>query len=231
MSQKVLKIGHRGAMGHEPENTLASVKKALELGVHMIEVDVHRSKDGHMMVIHDETLKRTTNGRGYVAKKTLAQLTRLDAGNGERIPTLVDVLDCIDKKAMVNVELKGKRTIRPVLRIIDHFVQEKGWSYDQFILSTMTRSRLKKLVKAKPKVKIGALLGYRPNGFLKFAQKCGAYSVHVRLRHFYPPLVKQAHALGLQVYVWTVNEKDSIERVVKMGADGIFSDYPDRIPV
>ena len=228
-AQKVVRIGHRGAMGHAPENTLASIRKALELGVDMIEFDVHRSQDGHILVIHDATLKRTTNGSGYVRKKTLEELQRLDAGNGEKIPTLVEALDCIDKKVQVNIELKGKRTIRPVLRIIDHFVREKGWTYEQFLISTMTRSRLKKVFKAKPKVRIGALLGYRPYGFIKFARKIGAYSLHVRLRYLHPKFLAKAHKYGFKVFVWTVNQQDSIDRLKQMGVDGIFSDYPERI--
>ncbi len=98
-------FGHRGARGHEPENTLRSVRQALELGANGIEVDVHPA-DGRLVVIHDDTLNRTTNGAGLVAEKTFSYLRSLDAGQGERIPTLEEVFDVVNRRAVINVELK-----------------------------------------------------------------------------------------------------------------------------
>src|SRR3954464_9724202 len=99
----LLCIGHRGACGHEPENTLRSVRRALELGAHGIEIDVY-FVDGEIIVIHDAKLERTTNGKGYVARKSLAYLRSLDAGKGERIPTLRQVFDTVDRRAFINIE-------------------------------------------------------------------------------------------------------------------------------
>src|ERR1700691_2371330 len=99
----MLVIAHRGASGYEPENTLASFKKALEIGVDGIELDVHLSKDGNVMVIHDSWVNRTTNGIGRVENKTLKELQKLDAGNGEKIPTLQEVLDVINRKVLINI--------------------------------------------------------------------------------------------------------------------------------
>ena len=229
MSQDIVRIGHRGAAGHAPENTLASFQKAIELGVDMVELDVHRTRDKQIVVIHDEKVDRTTNGRGYVNKKTLKELKDLTVEGSEKIPTLAEVLEFLDHRVKVNIELKGKRTIKPVLKIIKRFVQNDGWEYDDFIISTMTRSRLKKVVKAKPKVKVGALLGYRPLGFLSFAARQKVFSIHVHERFLHSKLVQKAHKRGMKVYVWTVNEKDAIKRAVAMGVDGIFSDYPDRL--
>src|SRR5437868_4519466 len=105
---RVWVVGHRGAMGHCPENTFASFERGLQLGADWIEMDVHLSRDGALIVIHDETLDRTTNGRGYVKDHTLAELKRLDAGNGERIPTLHEVLDWAkNRKAILDIEIKN----------------------------------------------------------------------------------------------------------------------------
>ena len=114
----MIRIGHRGAMGYEPENTLRSFKKALALKVDMIEFDVYVCKTGEVVVIHDDKVDRTTNGKGYVVQKTLQELTSLDAGKGEKIPLLEEALDCINKKVQVNIELKGEGTAEPVYKII-----------------------------------------------------------------------------------------------------------------
>jgi len=112
-NQRLFCFGHRGARGHEPENTLRSVRKALELGADGIEVDVY-FVDGRLMVIHDDTLNRTTNGKGPVAGRTFAELRALDAGKGERIPTLAEVFDAVNHRAVINMELKGPGTAAPV---------------------------------------------------------------------------------------------------------------------
>lgn len=229
MMEQFLKIGHRGAQGYAPENTLKSIRKAIDLGVDMIEIDVHACRSGEIIVIHDEKLERTTSGSGLVRKKPLAYIKTLDAGEGERVPTLEEVLNVIDKRVALNIELKGKFTLKPVLKIIDHYVHTKGWTYEHFIVSTFMRKKLKRLAKLHPKVRMGALLSYHPFGFIKFAKKIKAYSVHLNLNVTDPKIVAAAKKLGMKVYVWTVNEPQDIELLKKMGVDGIFSDYPDRI--
>ncbi len=112
----MLCIGHRGAAGLEPENTLRSVRRALEVGADGIEIDVH-CLDGELVVIHDHSLNRTTNGAGALRHHTLAEARQLDAGKGERIPFLREVLDLVDRRALVNIELKGARTAAPQVRI------------------------------------------------------------------------------------------------------------------
>lgn len=229
MDRKLLLIGHRGAKGIYPENTLGSVQRAIDSGADMVEIDVHASADGKIVVIHDERLERTTNGTGYVSRKPLSYLKQLDAGQGEPIPTLREVLDLIDRRVAVNVELKGHGTLGPVLHILGEYVSRHGWDHDQFIVSTFTRKHLKRLAKHYPKVRIGALLAYRPWGFVPFARSIGAHSVHLNLRVTSPYLVREAQRAGLQVYVWTVNEPGDRERMREYGVDGIFTDYPDRL--
>jgi len=110
-----LKIGHRGAMGYEPENTLRSFKKALDLKVDMIELDVYVCKSDELIVIHDDKVDRTTNGQGYVVNKTFEELRTLDAGKNEKIPTLSEVLNLVNRKAKLNIELKGKKNCQTSL--------------------------------------------------------------------------------------------------------------------
>ncbi len=120
----MLKIGHRGAMGYAPENTLGSFAKALELGVDGIELDVHVCKSGEVVVIHDERVDRTTNGKGQVKEMTLKELKELDAGKGERIPTLEEVLDFVDRRAFIDIELKAEGIGNSVADIVRKYIQE-----------------------------------------------------------------------------------------------------------
>jgi len=128
-----LKIGHRGAKGLEPENTLRSFSKAIDFKVDMIELDVRLTKDKKVVVIHGDKLDRTTNGRGRVKEKDLEEIKKLSAGKGERIPTLEETLDLIDKRVKVNIELKGKKIAESVSKIIDKYVKNKKWSPGLFL--------------------------------------------------------------------------------------------------
>jgi glycerophosphoryl diester phosphodiesterase len=229
MDKDFLKIGHRGARGHEPENTLLSFKKALELGVDMIELDVYTLKDGHTVVFHDDELGRTTNGEGLLIGKTFEEIKKLDAGKGEKVPMLEEVLDLVDKKTQVNIELKGEDTAQPVARIVEKYVQEKGWSYDDFLVSSFNHRELKEFKDLKPEVKIGMLISDVSPDYSQLAENLGAYSINVNKEFVTRELVNDVHEKGLKVFVWTVNNKDEIRRIKLLGVDGIFSDYPDRL--
>src|SRR5688572_11377286 len=126
---KILNIGHRGAKGHLPENTLASFQKAIDLGVDGIELDVHLSKDGEILVIHDETIDRTTNGKAIVKQHSLDVLKTYRIDHQFEIPTLAEVFDLVNRKCLVNVELKVGETAKPVVDLIEKYVLEKGWEY------------------------------------------------------------------------------------------------------
>jgi len=225
----IIRIGHRGACGYEPENTLLSFKKALELNVDMIELDVYLCKTGELVVIHDDKVDRTTNGSGYVKEKSFEELRQLDAGKGEKIPTLQEVLDLTNKKARVNIELKGEGTAKPVSKVIEKYVKEKGWSYDDFLVSSFNHYELLKFSKLNPKVKIGVLIKGTPIGFAEFAEKVNAYSVHLSLEFINKEFVEDAHKRGMKVFVWTVNDTDEMQRMKELGIDGVFSNFPDRI--
>lgn len=221
-----LGIGHRGAAGYEPENTLRSIRKALELGAKAVEIDVYQV-EGHLIVIHDSTLERTTNGRGRVMRKTFAQLRTLDAGKGEQIPTLEEVLDLVDRRALVNVELKGRHTALPVKALIDHYVKRRGWSHEDFLVSSFQHRELTTL--AHSGIPLGILFSKSPRHFAKLASLMGATSINLCAKHVTSAAINRAHDLGLKVFVYTVNAPADISRLREMGVDGVFSDFPDRV--
>lgn len=225
---KLFCFGHRGARGHEPENTVRSVRKALELGADGIEVDVYFA-DGHLVVIHDDTLARTTNGHGRVMKKSFAYLRSLDAGSGECIPTLAEIFDAVNRRAVINVELKDPHTAAPVVALIAEYVNRRGWSLDDFLVSSFDHTRIDEAKHARPQLRIGPLITKVPRGLAKFAENLGAWSVHADKRCVTPKLVADAHERGLKVFVFTVNQPREIARMKKLGVDGVFSDFPERV--
>jgi len=223
----LLCIGHRGAMGHAPENTLSSIRKALELGVPCIEIDVY-NVDQHLVVFHDDRLERTTNAEGYLYEQTFEYLRTLDDGEGQRIPTLEEVCDEIDSKACLNIELKGPGTAAPVAALISRYV-EKGWHKETFLVSSFNHRELLDVKRLDGDIKLGALIRGLPVDDAKFAQDLGAYSVHPALDFVDQRFVDDAHHRGLKVYVYTVNHPEDITRMHKLGVDGVFSSFPDRV--
>lgn len=221
-------FGHRGACGHEPENTLRSIRRALELDANGIEVDVHLA-DGHLIVIHDDTLNRTTNGTGSVAEKSFAHLRSLDAGKGEHIPTLEEVFDTVTRRAIINIELKGPGTAEPVVRLIERHVRDSGWHYEDFLVSSFDLVQIQTAKKLLPEVRIGALIEKVPPGLAAFAEQLNAWSLHPGKRCVTPELVADAHQRGLKVFVFTINRPVEIAAMTALGVDGVFTDYPDRV--
>lgn len=221
-------IGHRGASGYEPENTLAAFEKALELGVDMIELDVYTLKTGELVVIHDATVNRTTNGTGRVEEFTLKQLRQLHVENGEKIPLLSEVLDLVNRKVPVNIELKGRDTAEPVAKLIDTYVSTKGWTNDLFLVSSFHRTELIKFIKLQPSVHAGALFVGRTKRFLTATKRGGEYSLNLNAFFITNKTVEKAHAQGLKVFAYTVNNQRTADRMKALHVDGIFTDYPDK---
>jgi glycerophosphoryl diester phosphodiesterase len=219
-------IGHRGARGHEPENTLRSVLKGFELGAQGVEIDVWLVQ-GELLVIHDRTLQRTTNGRGVVTRKSLAELRQLDAGQGEKIPTLREVFEASLGKGFVNVELKGPDTAEPVLRLIDEFVNRHGARREDFLLSSFRRSELRKA--AHREVRIGLLYSRPTPLYYLTARRLGVWSVHPAVGAVSRRFVEDAHRRGFKVIPYTANADTQILRLKDLGVDGLFSDFPDRV--
>ncbi len=229
-ARKLFCFGHRGACGYEPENTVRSVRRALALGAGGVEVDVHFT-DGELVVIHDDTLERTTNGQGRVTEKTFKYLRSLDAGLGEKLPTLAEIFDIVNHHAIINVELKGAHTAAPVTALITEYVNRRGWSYDDFLISSFDHAQLHEAKQLLPEIRIGALIEKIPRGLAKFAEDLGAWSLQVSKNCVTPMLVADAHRRGLKVLVFTINRPDEIARMKDLGVEGVFSDFPDQVAV
>jgi len=223
----LLCIGHRGAMGHAPENTLLSFKKALELGANCVEADVYYV-DNHLVVFHDDRLERTTNGSGYLLDHDFDTLRSLDAGEGEKIPTLGELFETVDLKAGVNIELKGPGTARPVVEFIATR-RKYGWRDDLILVSSFNHSRLEAVRRMDPRIRLGVLISGPPGDAAAIAVGLGAYSVHLSLRSADKTFVDDAHFRGLRVFVFTVNDPDHIRRMEALGVDGVFTNYPERV--
>jgi len=221
-------IGHRGAMGHAPENTLLSVTKALDLGVKWIEIDVYFI-DKELVVIHDDRLERTTDGIGYVQEQSLDYLRSLDAGKGEKIPLLREIFDLIDGRAGINIELKGVNTAEPVVKLIRKYLKLKTWNIAKFLVSSFNYHELFKAKQLFSELKIGALMCAVPIDYAKFGERLNAYSVNLSLEFVDKAFVEDAHSRGLKVFVYTVNHPEDIKKMYNLGVDGVFTNYPDRV--
>ncbi|MBI5037096.1 MAG: glycerophosphodiester phosphodiesterase [Candidatus Kerfeldbacteria bacterium] len=226
---KPLIIGHRGAAGTHPENTLSSFAAAITSGVPMVECDVHVCKSNQLVVIHDDSVDRTTNGTGPIANLTLSALQQLDAGNGERIPTLDELLQLINHRCSINIELKGVNTALPVAQKITQYIQTHGWSLDQFLVSSFDHPQLRAIKKILPDVNIGVLFSNElPVEPTTYARSMRAYSINPDKKSVTEELVSTAHQAGLKVFTYTVNEPTDYDRVTGCRVDGIFTDFPER---
>ncbi|MBN1779675.1 glycerophosphodiester phosphodiesterase [bacterium] len=219
-------IGHRGAAGHAPENTLLSVEKALDLGADWIEVDVH-AVHGELLVIHDRTLNRTTNGRGRLSENAFAHIRSLNAGHGQRIPLLSEVADLIRDRAGLHIELKGGCSAIPVGKFVQKLM-DRGWTH-QVIVSSFQHSQLKLLKRGFPEVGIGLLFAFPRKGYTGRAMALKASSVHLPWQFTTKALVDEAHHQELSVLIYTVNRKSVLRRLVQWGVDGFFTDFPERV--
>ncbi len=220
----MLIIGHRGAAGYEPENTLRSFQKALELSVDMIELDIHSSKDGQLMVIHDNTLSRTTNGHGLVSAYTKKELQHLDAGRGEKIPTLDDVYECVAGKARINVEVKAPHIEK---KVVDWLREHNA--YDQILVSSFNQEALLTINGYEPRIKTALLFEGIPYNLSELLAELRVVAYNPSKDFLLPEHITIAHNQGCDVYVYTIDEPDEISCWKSHGVDGIISNYPDRI--
>ena len=229
MSNALLKIGHRGAKTYIAENTLASIEKALELGVDAIEIDVHKCTSGELVVFHDFTLDRMTNGSGEVAKHTLEQLKNLKVNNQYEIPTLEDVLNTIDKKCMLNIELKGRDTALKTCKIVEDYIETKQWNLDHFLISSFQHQELEDVYNYNKQLRLGVLTKASVVEAIEFAETINAFAIHPNVALVTKNNVSLAQSKGYKVLIWTVNDQPTIERMKPYGVDGIISDNPDLI--
>lgn len=220
-----LRIGHRGAAGHAPENTLAAIWKARSFHADLIEVDLRETNDGHLVLLHDETVDRTTNKTGLVAGMSLEQVQRLDAGNGQRIPTLEEALEIAAGAIGVILELKVEGIGNDACAIVKRTGFRDPLIYASFLIDELHRVR-----QTDPLAKLMVLLPRRlPRDPVADVVAVRASHVGLHFSSITPALLQTYHNVGRQVFTYTVNEPADISRLRDMGVDGIISDFPDRI--
>jgi glycerophosphoryl diester phosphodiesterase len=224
----MLIFAHRGASGIEPENTLRAIRAALDANVDGIEIDIHQVGD-KLMAIHDRWLQRTTSGSGQIHHYSFEQLRLLDAGKGEVIPSLDEVCSLIKGKCAINLELKTIHSVDILYDCLDNALSPHELDPSRLILSSFNHRLLNLIHQERPEFAIGALTASYPLEYAKFAQQLSAYSVHVDIDFISQAFVDDAHARGLKVFVYTVDELEDINAMRRLGVDGIFSNFPTKV--
>jgi glycerophosphoryl diester phosphodiesterase len=225
IESKILIIGHKGASAIEPENTLRAFKTSIELGADYVEFDVHSTKDDELVIIHDAETLRTTGVSGIIKEMTLDEIKKLDAGKGEQIPTLKELIAIAKGKIGLQIEIKAF-SITDLL--LDLLIKEN--LLDTSIISCFVFGELLNLKKRESNLKLGHILpeGLKSiRGLKRKAQKAidnGFYSIHPHFSSVNKEFIEFAHDIGLKVNVWTVNDRTEMENLIKMGVDGIITD-------
>ena len=235
----VLVVGHRGFSGVAPENTVASFKKAMEIGVDMIELDVHLSKDGQVVVIHDDTLNRTTNGKRKVGSYTLNELKQLDAGSwfssefsGEKIPTLREVLELTRGCTTLNIELKkGDSGPYTIVDLADRALEEveKAAMLNQVLFASFDPLAIERIREKNPRLPVALIYSKSWNSPQEITGGRPIPVLSCRGTILTQTNASKARQQGIKVLVWTVNTEGHMEQFVNMGVDGIITDHPDRL--
>lgn len=218
-------IAHRGASGSYPENTLLAIQQALLAKADGIEIDVF-CVENQLVVIHDEEVSRTTNGKGLLQDFTLQQLQQLDAGSGQQVPTLWQVLQLVNNQTLLNIELKGANTAEPLVELLRKAEIELGTEPDKLLISSFNHHLLKQIKKHRPDLKLGALTASLPLDYAAFAAELEAWSVNCDKGFINEAMVQDAHQRGLKVLVYTVNDATTAKKLQLLGVDGIFCNYP-----
>lgn len=225
-----LVIGHRGAKGHVAENTLASVKKALALGVDGIEIDVFVCSTGELVVFHDKTLDKLTDATGYIEELSLDSIRKISVLNQEPIPTLAEVLDEVSGKAILNIELKGEGTAHPTHDLLEYYFSKGKLKADEVFISSFNWEELNLFYELNQQVPIAVLIEDKdPLNALAIAEKLNAIAINPDQKTLTKANVRQIKEAGFKIYPWTVNAPRDIQRMKGLKVDGIITDYPERV--
>lgn len=227
--EKVITIAHRGASGYAPENTLKAIRKAVHLGADMIEIDVRRTRDRHMVCFHDYLMHRLTNGYGRLRRYTYHELKRFTIC-GEEIPSLYDILKAIKGKCQANIEIKERglaRDLAILVRDLDVI--------EEVIFSSFLHLELAKLKAMSAQFRVALLFSHAPsiNVAMKLASEIQAEALNLPIHRITPKylhdIIDEAREHNVKINVWTANTKEDIRWLKKSGVHGIITDYPDRI--
>lgn len=225
-----LVIGHRGAKGHLAENTLPSIEKALKLGVDGVEIDVFRCASGELVVFHDQTLDQLTNATGYIEQLALDSIRKIEVLDGYAIPTLAEVLDLIEGKVILNIELKGTQTALPTIDLLEQYFQKGVWTPDMILVSSFNWEELKLFYQHNQTVPLAVLTEDDPLDAIPVAKALQAKAINPDYSSLNQNNISKIKSAGLQIYTWTVNKPEEIAYIIDLGIDGIITDYPERVP-
>jgi len=242
MSKPVTIYAHRGARGHAPENTLLAFSLAFDLGAEAIEFDVQRSSDGQLVVIHDDTVDRTTNGRGYVRETPIEKLRELNVdvrwNTPQCIPTLTETLALVEARGgAMNLEVKASSredTLATAAALEGMLADLNESMRARMLVSSFELDAVAWLKSRLPWLRVGALFSgsqWRKEDMVARALDLDAEAVHPNIRLVAPDLLERAHDAGLRVNVWTANRWPTIRKLLALGVDGIFSDLPERVVI
>lgn len=222
-------IAHRGGPVHHqvtyPENSLAAIKASLALGVDAIEIDVW-ALHGKLFVTHDRRLGRVINGQGLISDKTLSELLALTLSNQEPLPTLDDILQIIDTSTLLNIEIKGEHSSALLAATLENFCNQYQRGFEQFLVSSFDHQQLREFKQLLPKVRIGALIEGIPHDLAACCSTLNAWSLNAHAGFLSSKLIADAKARGMKIFIYTVNHLDDLQRLSKMGVDGVFTDNP-----
>lgn len=224
-------IGHRGARGHVAENTLPSIQKALNLGVDGIEIDIFRCFTGELVVFHDQTLDTLTNSKGLIENLSLDSLRKVSVLGGYQIPTLEEVLQLVNGEVMLNIELKGNQTALLTHELITHYFDREGsqWKPNRIFISSFDWDELKLFYEVNKEVPIAILTEDDPLDAIPIGLQLSAFAINPDFETLTPEVVKKIHQSGFEIYPWTVNTSEDIERMKTLRVEGIITDFPERI--
>ena len=232
----MLTIGHRGARGYIAENTLESIQKALDLNVDGIEIDVFRCASGEIVVFHDKKLKRLTGHNGLIEETTFEELKNILVAGRQRIPTLQQVLEKIDGKILLNVELKGENTAIPTATILKQYLSDSQSDIKKLIVSSKNWKELTLFKNQNTNIPIGVLSHYNiflekgVDAIIEKGRELSALAIHPKFSILNKKAIDKMHSAGFLVYSWTINSPKDIQRAIRLGVDGIITDFPDRVP-
>jgi glycerophosphoryl diester phosphodiesterase len=229
-------IAHRGCSGRAPENTLVAIRQAIEVGADMVEIDVTMTADGHVILLHDETLDRTTDGAGPPTVMTLDEIRRLDAGSwfapeyaGERIPTLAEAFETVKGRVLMNVEIKAEAVAHGVVPKVAAAIDEYGM-IDQVVVSSFSPEALRLMKITDPTVVTASLFNkelHTSRDPLEIVQEVGSRGLNISARRVTEAMVERCRSHGFPVAVYTVNEPAELRRLKDIGVNAVFTDYPD----
>jgi glycerophosphoryl diester phosphodiesterase len=226
---ETLVIGHRGARGHVAENTLASISKAMELGVDGVEIDVFRCASGELVVFHDKTLDLLTDGTGYIEQMSLDSIKQFRVLGKEPIPTLNEVMDLIDGTIQLNIELKGTQTAALTSDLINQYFETTNWEAKDVFISSFDWNELKQFYKVNQKVAIAVLTEDDPLDAIPVAKQLAAFAINPNFKSLTQTNVDKIHEAGFKIYPWTINDPEDIKRMLEIGVDALITDFPERV--